>query len=107
MNKTIILLAIATYSLGFVSCKDDEDDPATCSTNWAVELETETNAVINAATLYGNDPSAANCTNYKASYQAYINALKPYGNCSALTGQDRTEFNNALAEAEADLATLC
>lgn len=107
MNKRILLLAIVTASLAFgSSCKDEDDEPA-CSTNWGTELETELNAVINAGTLYGNDPTPANCTSYKTSYQAYIKALKPYGNCSALTGQNRTDFNEMLAEAEADVETLC
>ena len=64
-------------------------------------------AVINAGQLYANDPSDANCLTYKARYEDYLDALRPYGNCSALTGQSRTDFNAALEAAEDDVATLC
>lgn len=104
-TKGYLIAAVLAFA-GLVSCKDDEDEP-TCSTAWGTELEAELNAVINAGTVWANDPSQANCLNYKAKYQDYIDALKPYGNCSALTGQSRTDFNNAVQEAEADIATLC
>jgi hypothetical protein len=107
MKKNILLLAFVAASLAFGSCSKSNDDPTPCSTNYGAELQTELNAVINAGNIYANDPTPANCTSYKASYQAYLNELKPYGNCSALTGQNRTDFNNAVAEAEASIADLC
>jgi len=63
--------------------------------------------LFNAAAAYGAEDSEANCNALKAAYQSYINALKPYGNCAALTGQNKTDFNNALNDAENDLATIC
>jgi hypothetical protein len=53
------------------------------------------------------DPSDANCNALKAAYQDYIDALRPYGNCPTLTGQSRTDWQNALNEAEADIDTIC
>lgn len=108
MKTTFFLVAMAALLLSFPSCNGDDDDDKTpaCSTAWGTELQNELNAVINAAQAYGNDPTPANCNAYKTSYQAYLNKLKPYGNCSALTGQNRTDFNEAVAEAEADLATM-
>ena len=88
------------------SCKDEEDE-ATCSTAWGVELQDELNAVTNAGVTWANDPSEANCNSYKSKYQAYLNALRPYGNCSALTGQLRTDFETALQDAEEGLVDLC
>ncbi|MGC1244332.1 MAG: hypothetical protein WA874_22265 [Chryseosolibacter sp.] len=109
MKTKLLMVAMAALLLGFPSCNNDDDKDKTpaCSTAWGTELQTELNAVINAATVYGNDPTVANCNSYKTSYQAYLNKLKPYGNCAALTGQNRTDFNNAVQQAEADLATLC
>jgi hypothetical protein len=106
MKNKLLLLAFVAGSIAMPSCSK-KDDPTPCSTAWGTELQTELNAVITAGQVYGNDPTPANCTSYKASYQAYINALKPYGDCSSLTGQQRTDFNTAVADAEADLATLC
>jgi len=108
MSTKWYLIALVVCFSGIFSCKDDDDDngPA-CSTAWSTELEDELNAVINAGTVWANDPTSDNCVNYKAKYQAYINALRPYGDCAALTGQNRTDFNNALKEAQDDLATLC
>lgn len=91
---------------GFISCNDEDDEPA-CSTAWGTELQAELNAVVSASQVYANDPSQANCLTYKAKYEDYIDALRPYGNCSALTGQSRADFNAALEAAEDDVATLC
>ena len=108
MNTKWLLVAMAACLLGFSSCKDEDDNnKPNCSTAWGTELQAELNAVINAGTAWSADPTPANCASYKAAYQAYINALRPYGNCSALTGQNREEFNDALEAAEDDLETLC
>lgn len=106
MSTRCYLITMAICLSGLLSCKDDEDEP-TCSTAWGTELEQELNAVINAGNVYANDPSQSNCLSYKASYQAYVNALRPYGNCSALAGQSRADFEAALADAEDAIANLC
>ena len=106
MSTKCYAIAAVILFTGFISCKDEEDEP-TCSTAWGTELQAELNAVINAGQVYANDPSDANCLTYKARYEDYIDALRPYGNCSALTGQSRTDFNTALEAAEDDVATLC
>lgn len=107
MNKKSLLVAVAALILGFGSCSKDEDSKPACSTAWSTELQDELNAVASAGSAWANDPTPANCNSYKTSYQAYINALKPYGNCSALTGQSRADFTAALQAAEDDLASLC
>jgi hypothetical protein len=104
--KSKLFLFITICILGLASCGKDDPKPS-CSTAYGSELQVELNAVISAGQAYGNDPSTANCTSYKAAYQAYINKLKPYGNCSALTVQQRADFEATLEEAENDLATLC
>jgi len=102
------LFFIFCFTLLVTSCsKDGDAGLAPCTTAWATDLQGELTAVINAATAFGTDASDANCNAYKSAYQDYINALKPYGNCATLTGQNRTDWQEALNEAEADVATLC
>ncbi len=55
---------------------------------------------MNAAQAYGTNPTPANCIAYKQAAQAYLNALRPYGNCATLTGQDRVAWQNALNDAQ-------
>jgi len=88
------------------SCKKDSEI-LPCTTAWATDLQQELSAVSTAVALYAGDQSAANCTALKAAYQDYINAMKPYGDCATLTGQNRTEWQAALDEAEANIDTLC
>ena len=106
MIKKWSFIAVVICFGGFFSCKDEEDETP-CSTAWSTELQAEMNAMVNAGNVWANDPSEANCISYKNSYQAYIKALRPYGNCSALTGQARADFEAALDDAEEDIATLC
>jgi hypothetical protein len=101
------LIIIFCFTLFVTSCSKDDDGVAPCSTAWGTELQNELTAVINAGSAYGLDPSAANCSAYKAAYQDYINALKPYGNCATLTGQSRTDWQKAVSDAEAEVSALC
>ncbi len=93
---------LIVLSLGFSSCGggDDGDGGGNCNYNWAVGVQSELTAISNAATAYSTDPSVANCNNYKNALQNYVNALKPFGDCSLLTGADRTSFQNALEQYE-------
>ncbi|KPL15553.1 MAG: hypothetical protein AMS23_06885 [Bacteroides sp. SM1_62] len=102
------LIFIFCFTLLVSSCsKDNDPDVLPCSTAWATELHDEINAVAAAATAFALDESAENCNALKAAYQDYIDALKPYGNCATLTGQDRADWQKALDEAEADVASIC
>jgi len=105
---TLQLFIVFCFTLLVTSCsKDGDGGLAPCSVAWATDLQGELTAVISAGQAFGTDPSDANCNAYKSAYQDYINALKPYGNCATLTGQSRTDWQEAVAEAEADVATLC
>ena len=107
MKNVSILRLIYLFSiLALLSCKKDSEI-VPCSANWASDLQHEFTAISTAVTLYSEDQSAANCTALKAAYQGYIDALKPYGNCATLTGQDRVSWQNSLNELEAEIDTLC
>jgi beta-mannanase len=104
MKKVLIhLLVIAFFSPVMISCKKK----VACSTDWAIELQDELAAVSDALTAYYMDPTDANCNALKAAYQDYIDAMRPYGNCETLTGQDREDWQAALDEAEASIDTIC
>ena len=105
--SSFYLISIFCFTLLFTSCSKDGDGITPCTTAWATDLQGELTAVINAGAAFGADQTDANCNAYKSAYQNYINALKPYGNCATLTGQNRTDWQKALDEAEADVATLC
>ena len=89
------------------SCNKNDDGVVPCSTAWATDLQAEWEAVINAGIAYAQDDSEANCNAYKSAYQSWINAMKPYGDCATLTGQDRVAWQQAVSDAEAEIATLC
>jgi hypothetical protein len=104
-NLSFPLMIVIFCFMVLFSCK--KDNPALCSTAWATELQNELTAISTAISVYSMDPSDANCNALKAAYQDYIDALRPYGNCPTLTGQSRTDWQNALNEAEADIDTIC
>ena len=106
--QTYLFLIVVVCFLGFSNCgKNNEDDPGNCNYNWAVGVQDELNGISNAFIAYGNDPTTETCNALKAAYQAYIDALKPYGDCALLTGTERQEFEDALEEAEDELPNLC
>jgi hypothetical protein len=102
-NKIFFFTFLAVASFGLWTCGDKDDDGDGCSTAWANELTNEANAMINAAQVYAMNPTVANCNAYKAAAQDYLDALEPYGDCPALTGQNRTDWQNAFNEAQQDL----
>ena len=104
-NAQFPLVIVLFGFLVLFSCK--KEDVAPCSGAWATELSNEISAIGTAASIYSMDPSDANCNMMKAAYQDYIDALRPYGNCSALTGTSRSDWQEAIDEAEDDLETLC
>lgn len=103
-KKIFFILFLAVAVSGFWTCKKDKTD--SCTGAWGSELSVEANAMINAAQVYGTDPTPANCNAYKQAAQAYLDALEPYGNCATLTGQDRVAWQNALDGAQASVNSL-
>jgi hypothetical protein len=108
-SKIFFVLFLAVVSVGSWTCKKDSDDDNNgnaCSINWASDLGDEINALSTAAQTYLADPTYENCIAYKNAAQAYLDALEPYGNCPALTGQNRVEWQNAIDEAQESLDNL-
>lgn len=72
-----------------------------------MQIQDEINAVTSAAIVYSGDPTLANCNAYKAAYQAYIDALEPFVQCTTWTAAAKADWQAALDEAEAEIDTLC
>lgn len=107
MSKKIFFsLFLAVTVSGFWNCSKDDDKTDPCSIAWANELSNEVDAMVNAMQTYASNPTTANCLAYKQAAQAYLNALKPYGSCATLTGQDRVAWQNAVDDAQESLDDL-
>lgn len=107
MMRTFLFFAVIT-ALTLSSCKKDKDaDPSYCAGAWASEVSTEWSEVIAAATAYGTNPTHETCVAYKEAYQDYIDALKPYLQCTAWTPDQMAQLQDAIDEAEEDIETLC
>ncbi|HLN20969.1 MAG TPA: hypothetical protein VK213_07755 [Bacteroidales bacterium] len=107
MKKLFALLIIVSF-IGIGSCKKKDKEPDYCTAGaWTTQINDELTVVMNTAVAYSSNPTTANCNAYKTAMQGYINALKPFENCTLWTAQDKTAFRNALQEAEQDLATAC
>jgi hypothetical protein len=106
--KRLFIVMIITTLVVLTSCKKDENnDPEYCATAWATAVQDELTAVTNAAVTYAQNPTTENCTAYKAAYQNYIDAMEPYGNCSAWTAQQKADLQNQIDNAREEMDTLC
>lgn len=99
-RKIFTLLFLAIIIAGISSCKKNEEKDAPCTVAWATEVSDEANAMSTALQAYATDQSPANCNAYKQAAQAYLNALKPYGDCTLLTGQQRIALEKALSDTQ-------
>ena len=106
MKPQIILFLLLSSCLITVNAGCKKDSSSACSTNWTSQVTSELNAFNAAVQAYSNNPNNANCIAYKTAATNYVNALKPIGNCSDLTGQNRTEWQSYLTNAEAAVAAI-
>ena len=91
------------FMIGMIACGGDDVD---CTgANFSNELNAEINAIGNATTAFSLDPSSDNCNALKDAYNSYLDALEPYGDCG-LTGQDKADFDQSLAEAQTAIDSL-
>lgn len=103
----VLCLLIVISFLGIGSCKKKATDPDYCTSGWTTQVSTQINAVSAAAQTYASDPTPANCNAYKAAYQNYLNALEPFVDCAAWSGQQKSELQDAIDEAQLQINTLC
>ncbi len=99
----VMILAVLFLYTG---CGDSDDKGPVCSTAWSAELETEVNNLTASAQAFGMNPSATTCASYRVAAQAYLDALDPYGDCAALSGQNRADWELAVEEAQQSINDL-
>jgi len=68
---------------------------------WAEQYTAELQIWVDAITTYNENPTEANCAEYKSAGKAYINALDEIYDC--VPTADRAEIDQAINEAKADL----
>jgi hypothetical protein len=89
------------------SCSDDNDPVNNCNnTTFTQEFQSELDAVSVAATAYAQNQTTANCTNYKAAFTSYIDALENWEDCAKAVNAF-AEWNEALNDAKDAIDTLC
>jgi hypothetical protein len=106
MTRLFCFLIILSF-LGVGSCKKKAVDPDYCSSNWATTIQSQITAVSNAATAYGINPTTTTCNALKAAYVNYIDALEPFSKCTLWVASTKTQWQNMIDEARAELPTLC
>lgn len=81
-------------------------DEAGCSIRWALELGDELALVSSTSIAYEQNKTEANCEAYRSALQAYLDEMRPFGNCQALTGSDRTDFEESMDDAQDSIDEL-
>ena len=106
--KKILVFSVVAISISFLllSCSGNGVDER-CGEAWdpSSELNDELNAVVDAATLFGQDPSKENCEAYKAAYQDYLDELNEWKDCYYNAGLE-AQFNQSLSDAQDDLNAI-
>ncbi len=93
--------AIITFTSG--CSKDNPLNPnGNCfDGKWAEQYTDELQAWSSAAAVYSEDPSQANCTDYKNAAKGYLDALESIYKCVPTT--NRAEIQRAINEAKAEV----
>lgn len=78
---SIILFISLSISLMGCSSSDDSDDLSSGCNNWSEQFLAQSNAYSTASSVYSNDPTLANCQNYKTAGLNYIDALEDVIDC--------------------------
>lgn len=106
-TKNLLIAVCLTTLFGLGGCsKNSPLSPNCLSGSWIKNLEKELNAWSAASQLYGDDPTKANCENYKKAGVDYINALSKIKNC--VPGGSKSDFDEEQAEAKKELnAIIC
>lgn len=99
--KAILIPTIAVFFLTlFLNCSKN---PLKCATgSWALEISKELEDFTEALQLYNEDPTVANCNNYKNAFGDYLNALEDLDGCYAGT----TDFDDELKEGRQELSEI-
>lgn len=113
---SFLMMLFGLISFSLVSCGDDDEDGGgsgniytgpNCYSAWANVYSQSVQQMSQAAQNYGMNQTEENCNAFKAAYQDFLNDVKPFQNCAAITGQERQEFIEQIEEAEEEIDDLC
>lgn len=82
-GSNIFLISLFLIFMGLMGCSSSDDDGilnSNCN-NWSEQYLAQANAFSDASILYTNDPTLANCQNYKAAGLNYVEALESVIDC--------------------------
>ena len=99
-------LAMPVVLLLVMGCGEN-DDPCSDSLDYTNVLQERLNALTEASEAYANDPTPANCQQYKNSFRAYWKANIDLSDCASKIVS--LPFTAILSEKELEqeIATLC
>lgn len=90
-------------ALSFSACGGSDDDgnigPAFCNDQTFGEAVANAASSLNdAAVLYANDQSTANCEAYRTAAQNYLDEIRRFEGCAIISARD--DFRESLREAQ-------
>ena len=106
-------MVFGLLSCSLVSCGDDDDADGNvftgpnCYNAWASVYNQSIQTMSQAAQAYGMNPSEENCNAFKAAYQNFLDDVRPFQNCAAISGEERQQFLEQIEEAEEEIDDLC
>jgi hypothetical protein len=104
--KFSLFFGLLIIGLSTSCSKDDDDDTGgLCVATWTTNIQDEIDAVVAAATAYGNSGSQEDCEKYKQSLRNYLDEVRKYERCYIEAGQ-RAEFEQAVKESEQDIEDI-
>jgi hypothetical protein len=108
MKKLPVFIFAIIVIMGLTTCQKDDDPESDnfCSAPLSIALQDESNNVTNAQIAYQNDRTVANCNAYKAAYEAYIDGLERYEQCTTLTAPARAQVEDHLENARRESASI-
>lgn len=117
MKKIRFLLMIfSLISFSLISCGDDDnaDDSSgnvytgpDCLNSYSSVFDIAAEEMSSAAFAYGMDSTLENCNAYRTAAQSFLDEVKPFENCTDLSGTDRDNFLLNIQNAEEVLETPC
>lgn len=104
IKTRLLLIGSGVLMITISSCtKDSPLNPlGNCfDGNWLETYANGLQTMSNAATTYSNDPTPANCSNYKNATKAYLDAAADFYDC--IPAGDKSEIDQELKEAKAEI----
>lgn len=87
------------------SCSKSSAADKCGNSTFGTEFQARIKSISDAATLYGNTPTTANCNAFKSAYTNYIKALEDWEDCAKLANT-LVEWKQAIEQAKVDVADI-